>query len=194
MVMELRDKENFLVQVMSAGFERAAQSFSSLVGKKVKVTRSQSVVIHNESSFPYFHEENGELYILITQIIGDFSGKSFLIFNQEESLEIFKAINLPSTNTALKEAFLLEIDNIVSASVISELSNSLNVEVYGDVPKLIVKNAKELAAFIRSEIGDEVVSSMVFCSTTFQFDGKDKIHPQFIWNLNSKVFETIAVS
>lgn len=192
--MELRDKENFLVQVMGAGFERAAHSFSSLVGKKVKVTRSQSVVVHNESSFPYFTEEHGEVYILITQIIGDVSGKSFLIFNQEESQEIFKAINLPATGTPLKEAFLLEIDNIVSASVISELSNSLNVEVYGDVPKLIVKNAKELASFIRSEIGDEIVSSMIFCSTTFQFDGKDKIHPQFIWNLNSKVFETIAVS
>lgn len=192
--MDLRSKENFLIQIMSAGFERAAASFSSLIGRKVKVTRSQAILVHNDDSFSHLGDKTGDLYILITQIIGDVSGKSFLIFNNEESQEIFKSINLTSANKALNEAFLLEIDNIISASVISELSNSLNVEVYGDVPKLIVKNAKELATFIRSEVGDENVSSMIFCNTTFQFDGKEKINPQFIWNLNSKIFETIPVS
>ena len=138
--------------------------------------------------------EQGDLYILVTQIIGDISGKSFLIFSSDESKEIFQALKLSISNDALKEAFLLEIDNIISASVIAELSNALHLEIYGDVPRLVKIHSVELLDFMRREMSSDDPMSTIFCNATFQFDSKESVHPQFIWKLSNKVFEMIPTA
>lgn len=189
--MNTRDRDNLLIQIMNSGFTKAALSFSKFVNREVKVVSSQSILIRHDQHFSYLNEEQGELFVLITQIIGEVSGKSFLIFSQEESQEIFRALNTSVSNEALKEAFLLEIDNIISASVISEISNKLSIEIYGDVPQLIKLNSKDLQKFLKDEASAENPSSMIFSNSTFQFDKKDKIHPQFIWRLSSKIFDLI---
>jgi chemotaxis protein CheY-P-specific phosphatase CheC len=190
--MRIGNRENFLTQVMNTGFNKAAHSFSMIIQRSVTVANSQPVQIH-QSDFSYSFEEQGDLYILITHLIGNISGKSFLIFSNAESKEIFKALKLSTSNDALKEAFLLEIDNIISASVIAELSNSLNVEIYGDVPQLVKVHSKGLQAFMHKEMNSEDPTSMLFCKTAFQFDKDESIHPQFIWKLSSRIFEMIPI-
>ena len=189
----MQSREERLAQIMTIGFERAARSFSSLVNKRVKVTKCTSTMIHDADSKAAFAEESGHLYVLITQVIGDVSGKSFLIFNQDESEEIFKAMNLRMSNVALNEAFLMEIDNIISASVIAEMANALAIEVYGDVPVLVRMPAHELQSFVAKEIGNGNHSCTIFCNTSFQFDDRDTIHPQFVWNLNNRIFQAISM-
>lgn len=189
--MDHQSRENVLIHIMNSGFERAASSFSRLIGKQVRITNSQSVLVRHDSELSWISEEKGDLYIAVTRIIGDISGKSFLIFNQEESQEIFKTLNFSGTSNELHEAFLLELDNIISASVISDLSNTLGIEVYGDVPHLIKIHSRELQHFMESEISKDDPSTVIFSNTTFHFQSNDRIHPQFIWKLSSKVFEMI---
>src|SRR5690349_3093901 len=105
--MNNKSRENFIIHVMNSGFTRAANSFGSLVGRPVRITNSASVLIRHDHDFSCFSEEKGDLVVLTTQIIGSISGKSFLIFSDEEAQEIFKS--LKSDNDKLKEAFLLEI-------------------------------------------------------------------------------------
>ena len=189
--MNTRDRDNFIIRIMNSGFDKAAISFSKFVNREVKIVNSQSLLVRHDN-FSYVSDEQGELYVLITQIIGEISGKSFLIFSQEESQEIFRTLNTSVSNDALKEAFLMEIDNIISASVIAEISNTLDIEIYGDVPQLLKLNAKDLQKFLAAEMQSEGTASIIFSNTTFQFGQKDKIHPQFIWKLSSKVFELIS--
>lgn len=190
--MENRIRENFILHVMSKGFERAADSFSKLVGQHVRITNSTSVLVRHGEDFTCLSEESGDLTVLTTQLIGDLSGKSFLIFSEEETNEIFKVVGSPHNKT-LREAFLLEIDNIISASVISDLSNALNIEIYGDVPQIYQLHSNELQEFLAADLTShsEDPSSMILCNTTFRFDHGDQIHPQFIWRISSKVFDVI---
>jgi chemotaxis protein CheY-P-specific phosphatase CheC len=188
----MRTRESYLIHIMNAGFDKAANSFSRLVNRQVRIINSQSVLIRHEDDFSCISEEQGDLYVLITQIIGDISGKSFLIFNEEESQEIFRLMNTSVTNAALRDAFLLELDNIISASVISEISNKLNLDVYGDVPQLSKIHARDLQEFLIGKTMTDEPSSMILTNTTFLLDQKDKVHPQFIWKLSSKIFEMIS--
>lgn len=188
--MHTRSRENFLIHILNMGFDKAAISFSMLTNRNVKIVNSQSILVRHEDDYSYISEEQGDLYVLITQIIGDITGKSFLIFSEDETQEIFKALNNTTSNKSINEAFLLEIDNIISASVIAEISNTLGLEVYGDVPHLTKVHASELQEFL-SEISTSDPTSMIFCNTTFLFDKKERIHPQFIWKLSSKIFEMI---
>jgi chemotaxis protein CheY-P-specific phosphatase CheC len=191
--MDNQKRESFLIQVMNEGLKRAAASFSKLINKNVKISNSQSILVRHDDDFSYISEEQGDLHILITHIIGEISGKSFLIFNQDESTEIFKAIGSNGKDDQLNEALLLEVDNILSASVISELSNSLDLEIYGDVPQLVKIHSQNLQQFMDGEVNKNDPSSIIFSNTTFQFEKKERIHPQFIWKMSTKIFELIPI-
>jgi chemotaxis protein CheY-P-specific phosphatase CheC len=193
--MDARTKarENYIVHVLNAGFNRSAQSFSQFVSRKVKVHTSQSILVRNNDDFSYITEEEGNLYVLTTQLIGDFSGKSYLILNEEECEEIFNGLHagMSTNREQLKDALLLEIDNIISASVISELSNELQIELYGDVPILKKINARDLQDLIGSDGAVSETTSIVVTNTSFQFDNHDRVNPQFIWKLSTKIFDVI---
>ena len=189
--MDIHLRENTLIHIMNGGFEKAAIAFSRLINKPVKIINTQSILIHHEDDISYISEELGELSVLVTQIIGDISGKSYLIFSQDESKEIFRALNTSISNESLHQAFLLEIDNIISASVIAELSNAFSLEIYGDVPRLSKVKAMDLQKFMDTDALSDTRSSVIFCNTTFRFDDRDNIHPQFIWKLSNKIFEVV---
>ena len=188
----MQNRESYLIHVMNDGFAKAATSFSRLVNRQVRIINSQSVVIRHDDDFSCISEEQGDLFVLITQIIGDVTGKSFLIFNEEESEEIFRMMGTSVSNAALHEAFLMEIDNIISASVISEISNKLELDIYGDVPQLSKIHARDLQEFLTGKTITDEPSSMILTNTTFLLDSKEKVHPQFIWKLSSKIFDMIS--
>jgi chemotaxis protein CheY-P-specific phosphatase CheC len=188
----MQNRESYLIHIMNAGFTKAATSFSKLINRQVRIINSQSVIIRHDDDFSCISEEQGDLYVLITQIIGDITGRSFLILNEDESKEIFSLMNTSVANSALREAFLLEIDNIISASVIAEISNSLDLDVYGDVPRLSKVHARDLQEFLIGKTMTDESSSMILTNTTFLLDSKEKIHPQFIWRLSSRIFDMIS--
>jgi len=188
--MSEKSAEKFIIRILNKGFQRAAESFSKLIGKDVQISSSPALLVTPVSEHAFVSEENGELIVLTTQLMGDIMGKSYLILSEDESKEIFKTVGLQLSDQ-LKEGFLLEIDNIISATVIAELSNELDLEVYGDVPRIFHINARELQDFMKNSMTSDEAASIIFSNTNFHFESGDHIHPQFIWRLSSKIFEII---
>lgn len=176
--------------LITKGLERAAQSFSVLMRQPVQIKSSNLAIVTRPDDFSLFDEE-GELTVLVTNVIGGISGKSFLIFNAHERREILN--HLPDKlGSAYHEAFLLEIDNIISASVIAAFSEALQIEAYGDVPQLRQMPASELKAFIHEETQNYAAGKMVSCSSYFTFSAGHEVHPQFIWKIRSDVLQTAS--
>lgn len=186
--MNTHDQEKYLVHAMNLGFSNAADSFSKLLRTTMKVVNSNSVLLAPSARYAFLSEEEGDLYVLVTKIIGEVTGKSFLILNESEAREIFSSLNGYKENN-LQEAFLLEIDNILSASVISKLAEAFQVEIYGDVPRLMKLNAKDLDELVHGDFDPRDPQNMVFSNVSFQFDAGDHIHPQFIWKISHKIFD-----
>ena len=175
------------MQVMHHGLHRAAESFSKIIGNRVSVEMSSHLTKDDKhfSSTKSHHVEM--LYVLTTQLIGSIHGKSFFILTNNEYKEVVKSMG-DKYGDAIKEGFLLEIDNIISAAVISDLSNQLAIEVYGDVPKLSKIKSNELSDFIRSEIvgfSGSVIESKLF------FADNASATPKFTWILDNKIIELI---
>ncbi len=188
-----REREKFIIHIMNQGFQRASDAFSSFIGKSVKITNTQSVLVRHANDFSCISDEDGEIIVLVTKLIGDLSGKSYLILNADETSEIVKITSqtFGFVSHQLNDALLMEIDNIISASVISELSNNLKLEVYGDVPMLKRMKAEELENFMEREVEGMDRSAMILSNTTFQFNVSERVHPQFLWKLSSKIFESV---
>ncbi len=187
-----KQRETFVVHMLNKGFENAAHSFSKIVNRNIKISTAQSLVIRHDSDFSYVSEESDEVYVMITQLMGDFSGKSYLIISREEADEIFKSVSSKKKfDEQLHDAMLLEIDNILSASVISSISDSMKSVVYGDVPKLKKLNGDALHEFLNEQRDTHETFSIVYSIATFKFDTREKIHPQFIWKISSRIFDLI---
>ncbi len=180
-----QNREDFIIQVLSDGLTRAASSFTKIINKRVHISVDSPVSL-KDTRFNY--KERGEdfLYVMTTQLIGSIHGKSFLILSQQGFNEMTKAIG-DKHNQELKEGFLLEIDNIISATVISEISNELAKEVYGDVPKLFSVKANDLQNFIHTHTLD--YSGLVFQSELRIEGNESKV--QFTWVLDSKIMELV---
>jgi chemotaxis protein CheY-P-specific phosphatase CheC len=136
-------------------------------------------------------EEKGDLLVLITEIIGDLFGKSYLIFNEKEGNDVFGMVAGATMADSMKEAMLMEIDNIISASVIAELSEALKISIYGDVPKLEKMEGNKLQEYVSAEVESGDPTSVILTNTTFHFGHSQEIHPQFIWKLSTKIFEVV---
>ncbi len=187
-----KQRETFIVHMLNKGFENAAQSFSKIVNRNIKISTSQSLVIRHDSDFSYVSEDSDEVYVMITQLMGDFSGKSYLIISREEADEIFRSVSVKKKfEEHLHDALLLEIDNILSASVISSISDTMRSVVYGDVPRLKKVHGEELHDFLKENQDPHETFSIIYSMATFKFDTREKIHPQFIWKISSRIFDLI---
>ena len=174
------------------GYEKACESFSNLSGELVTI-----------KNFELFFGEAPDLLkkisstenasILTTNIIGEAKGKSYLVFNEKDAqgvpeMLIQKMKSLQS-NPDFAEIILKEVDNIVSASVITEFSNQLNLKIYGDVPKIIYPEDVN-KEWLQDEVENKEYLFAILSSANFSFEGDIKISPYFIWVLD-KQFYTI---
>lgn len=189
-----RTNVNYLEQVMKLGLDRAARAFSKFIG-----TTARNGMPPTAYSIEYLNDfiplkTQEELYVLITQVIGDFAGKSYLIINEQESKVLMDQIRPRTHDQHYREAVLLEVDNIISASFIAELAESLGVEIYGDIPMLKKIPASQVTQFIHSDWENNDVSRLVFAQTRFVVDNLPTLHPAFIWKLSSRVLDKVPKS
>jgi len=180
-----QNREDFIIQVMTNGLSMAALSFTQIINKSVQISTNFQTSL-KDNRFYSKETEEGFLYVISTQLIGSIHGKSFLILSQLGFNEIANTIG-EKQNQEVKDGFLLEIDNIISAKVISALSNELVKEVYGDVPKLFKVKPSDLQNFINTHTTD--YSSLVFQSTLRI--GDTDCGAQFTWVLDSKIMELV---
>lgn len=173
-------------EILEAGYSNAAQSFSGIAQRKVNIETS-TLEITTDCSKKLSPTKEGELMLVTTEIIGDVNGKSYFLLNEEESQAIYRAC-LPPSNDAkeqkiMEEAIIKEIDNIISAAVITEFSNRLNMRIFGDVPVLTVGLASVIGQQISEEFSGEEEGFYLFANTYFRFEDNTTLQPQFFWKL-----------
>lgn len=194
-MVELSDFElSTSKEIVNIGLAKAADSLSFFMHEKILIRSVDFEIVEvNDSNF-FTKDDGKENYILTTEVIGELQGVCYLIFTKEEADRIFK-ISLPESITSSEEsmkemgpAILLEIDNIVSASVITQFSNLLNYKVYGGVPGL---SEKTLTAF-KGDILEQTCNGNCLINFKAEFVASGQnFNPQFIWLLNEKFFDGV---
>lgn len=142
-----------------------------------------------------FGADESEVHVIKTELMGELKGTSHLIFSKNEVNKLYQSCLPPSIanddsseSTIMKLGFLTEIDNMVSAAVITEFSNHLGVEIYGNVPSLKVIKANEITSYLDEE-SSELQQIIHFKAV---FEGKElDISPDFIWVFHNKFVDKI---
>ncbi len=161
MITETKNTNN-IQQVIQKGFKASGDSLSVLVKQKVVTgTVSQSRTNAMAQLFDREMKEDG-LYVIKTPLLGNvLTGESLLWIRNAEMDVLSKMASPANMENVAQDCIIKEIDNIISASFISVLSNELNASIYGGVPESeFIDSSPKL-----SELLDVITESDYFYST-----------------------------
>ncbi|GEM_PF-5700427 len=134
------------------------------------------------------NEEN--YFVLQTDVVGELKAKSYLIFSYDNAAEACQIL-LPSSlvgNPEMREAMLLEVDNIVAASVVTKYADILNRQITGHVPEILRYDRTKL----KNIISEGLQESPDF-SFTVSFKGvKSNITAEFVCFFTDMFSHTIS--
>lgn len=155
----------------------AAKSFSKMLKDGVTLQHlalnlSPSDTLHSLS----LNEE--KYYVLRTDVVGQMKAKSFLIFSDENANKTCQAL-LPKSligNPEMREAMLLEVDNILAASVVTKYADILNRKINGHVPEIQTYTPMMLTQIIPTEMANRMDFSF---RVNFEAQ-KTGIHAEFV--------------
>jgi chemotaxis protein CheY-P-specific phosphatase CheC len=167
-------------KIINVALANAADSFSKLAKSKIKLQHVEIPPSTPDNDLKHLISDNNQLYVLITEVKGDIPAESYLVFTNQSAEEFFKLMLPDAKNKSeeIREAVLLETDNILAASVVTQFSNFFKANIYGDVPGL-VKWTKEKTEEILTKKMEEF-SLRVSFKTCFITSGIE-VHPEFIW-------------
>jgi chemotaxis protein CheY-P-specific phosphatase CheC len=88
----------------------------------------------------------------------------------------------------MSDGIMLEVDNIISASVITQFSNLLKVKIHGGVPNLKKVTSSEMEEYISSEVNNELY--LISFKTSFE-SSKARFNPEFVWLFDNSFIDSI---
>jgi chemotaxis protein CheY-P-specific phosphatase CheC len=183
-------------EIVNTGLLKAAESLSFFM--KEKISLDDMDLNFNKSSIPAdFTSKNGDnIHLLLTNIIGELKGVCCLIFSEEEADKLRhtalppEVTSNPEIMNEMRDGILLEVDNIISASVITQFSNILKHKIYGGVPAIKKLNREQLNQYVKEKLEDDMFIinfNTHFVSSSINFS------PQFLWLFDSSFAESIKV-
>jgi chemotaxis protein CheY-P-specific phosphatase CheC len=176
-----------LRSAFASGYSNAASSFSTLINDKIDFNNFHFDFHKLDSTL--FTERNyfrrsGEHLLVTTDVFGDITGKSYLFLNDQEYDVLTAGVPVSkSLKIDFKKEFIKELDNIISASVITRLSNELKLKMYGDVPLLRGRTDSQIEDIIYSDFNSQ--TEVYINSIFFSSDRYPAVRPFFIWVMDS---------
>ncbi len=132
---------DLIKNAFDAGYTNAAASFSKIMKDKVGFANLHAG-FHSIDKASFMNQplikSNEPSWLITTEVFGEVIGKSYLMFSEKEfEVMIDHVLGVKHPVNNLMEEFIKELDNILSASVITQLANTFNLKMYGDIPNLV---------------------------------------------------------
>lgn len=183
-----------LKEIIGIGLSKAADSFSFFTKGKVTIKLNE-IKLNFDSYFPLSRKyPTSKNYLLKTMIKGELNGEAYLLFSDEDT-ELILIKNLPNSINLLSEEkkeieknILLEIDNIITASVVTQFANILQSKIYGDVPAINFLEGFEINQFLSANYNRSY--NALFFSARFVSESTE-LSPEFIWLMDNNFFTAL---
>lgn len=181
-------------EIVNAGLMKAAESLSFFMKEKITLTDTDYSFDESKKTAVFTSKQGDNIHVLITEVIGELKGICCLIFSEEEADKLRhtalppEIINNPAMMQEMSDGILLEVDNIISASVITQFSNILKHKIYGGVPSILKLNQSQLDNFIQDKLEQNLF--IISFNTHFISSSLD-FKPQFIWLFDTSFADSI---
>lgn len=180
--------------IINTGLLKAAESLSFFMKDKIMLDKTDCCF--NKPSVPsdFTTKKGNNVHLLITEVIGELKGVCCLIFNEEEADKLRQTAlpeeikSNPAIMAEMKDGILLEVDNIISASVITQFSNILKHKIYGGVPSIKKITSDEVNQYIKEKLEEDM---FVISFNTHFISSNIDFSPQFLWLFDASFARSI---
>lgn len=180
--------------IINRGLSSAAETLSFFMKEPIVVEQIGVNNLGIADKTPLKLQCTGKAHLLTTEVVGDLEGFCCLIFTEKEAELLQKAalppevIDDPVLFETMKDAILLEVDNIIAAAVITQFANLLNRKMHGAVPELSSIDASNFETFIQNFLNAQ--SHVI--NFKAKFSAKEKsFSPMFLWFMNESFIDDI---
>ncbi len=180
--------------IISAGLVKSAESLSFFMNETITLKDFDAEKHLNNPPLELSKKDESNIHLMTTKVIGEMKGICCLIFSEEEADHLRKAalpqeiLDSPEMMEEMSDGIMLEVDNIISASVITQFSNLLKVKIHGGVPNLKKVTSKEMEEFIAGEVDQELY--LISFKTSFE-SSRAKFNPEFVWLFDNTFIDCI---
>ena len=175
-----------ITDMANIALSNSAKAFSTFINQPVYISATE-VPFDNKGD-----DKTGTraVNILLSEIMGDFKGKCYLNFNEKEAQKLFECALPPEyqKEEEMCNAILMELDNILTAAVVTMFSNILKVNIYAYVPNLFKITYKQFDAMLEEDAKKSYFG--IRFKTSFEIHGLD-LFPEFIWLLEPQVLTAL---
>lgn len=183
--------------VINKGLKSGAKQLSFFMKEEIHIAEVALTIEQSSAIQPLNRIDIGAqpIYLLLTSIVGELAGRCYLIFTQAEvdqlraaALPEGMAENQPAIYEEMKDAILLEVDNIIAASVVTEFANLFEVDIHGSVPSMQSLEKKEATELLKKEAEktDHIIDFKAQFSTQ-----NASFSPLFVWYLDQSFVNAI---
>lgn len=183
------------MELLNIGLASSADAFSSTIGEKVLINKLKFNYRSNSKHFRFPKLEGKESLVLKSDIKGDIPGISFLVFDALSVDSLGRRALPPSMRDlpdeeipGMREEMLVELDNILTASVVSQLANYFKTSMYGAVPRKQMMGPVEVESLLKRE--GRKFRPNVMVSTQF-YTATMPVGPSFIWLFQYEFIDAI---
>jgi len=136
-------------KIIRQGLDEAAKSLEFFTMSETRQEFDEQFAIVDSNRVEVLPYKDKVIYLLTTQLEGELKGVAYLLFTEEEVNGLMNIRYSKHTFDEIKyrrkrDGLILEIDNIITASVVSQFANHFNYHTYGGIPKLDVVAYDEL--------------------------------------------------
>lgn len=181
------EEQIWVFGLLNEAFAQAATAFSTFVGMPTDI--QLDLPHYPLSQITTSHEK---LYVLVSELKDQIKGRCYLCFDQNSVDKIMHIIpKNASYDEQFKVEFLKELDNIVTASVVTVLANTLQLQTYAYIPILKFWEASQLKDAL---LLDVALEKLVFnFNAKFKLSG-DAVVAEFIWVLEDQLLKNLKIS
>lgn len=180
--------------MITAGLKKAAESLSFFMKETISFKEPDYYRNWGDSGWELEPKKEPNIHLLVTEIVGDLKGICCLIFTEEEANQLrrtalpLEITSNPALMAEMSDAIMLEVDNIITASVITQFANTLQQKMHGGVPQLHKLNFPQLNNFVSSEKNKDRYS--INFKTHFA-TAKGNFNPEFLFLFDGSFAECI---
>lgn len=172
-----KEEKQLIKDTAEIALANAAKSFGKMLKDKVLL---QNLTLNLSLNDSLQSANLGEkvYHVLKTDILGQMKAVSFLIFSDTNAIKTYREL-LPKSlvgNPEMRQAMLLEIDNILAASVVTKYADILNRKINGHVPEIELYSLTQLQQIIPTNTHDSMDFSF---KVTFKAQNKS-IEAEFV--------------
>jgi chemotaxis protein CheC len=161
-------------EILNIGLARAADSFAVIAQEKVLLEVPSLDLVPGTGILDRVHLIQKNHVPVQSDIRGDFNGTTLMFFSGQHIQRLSKVCLRMNTSAStqideMQESLLLEISNIITGALVTQLANILKAQIYGAPP--VAPNG-DIAASLHNLLTEQPLVQPLIFSVITQFSDK----------------------